>query len=116
MSDERFEVRDEPENHRYALIDLAEDRVAGEEVYVDVDAGDHTERVLVHTGVEDAYEGQGLASRLVGDVVNDIVGSGNRIVPVCPYVVKWLERHTEFAEHVVKPTPEHLKAAGVGGN
>jgi len=110
MTDDRFTVRDLPAESRYVLIDRGEDgtrsKEIGEESYVDV--GD--ERVLFHTGVSEEYGGQGLASRLVRAVVDDVVAAGKRIVPVCPYVVAWLPKHPEYSEHVVERRGEHVSA------
>jgi len=39
--------------------------------------------------------------------IEDAVAAGRVVVPVCPYVTKWLERHPEHAGHVVAPAPEH---------
>lgn len=115
MSDNRFRVENRPDEGRYVLLDLGEDgtgsTVAGEESYVDVTAADGSvQRVLFHTGVDEAYGGQGLAGRLVGEVVADVVAAGLKIVPVCPYVAKWLPKHPEYDEHVVAPSPTHLQA------
>ncbi|MEV7631020.1 GNAT family N-acetyltransferase [Microbacterium sp. NPDC089318] len=110
MTDERFEVRDVPDESRYVLIDRGDDGTRstqiGEESYVDV--GD--ERVLFHTGVSEEYSGQGLASKLVGAVVDDVIAAGKRIVPVCPYVVAWLPKHPEYQHHVVERRGEHVAA------
>jgi len=111
MTDERFEVRDEPEASRYVLIDHeSADLVIGEESYVDVRADSGPQRVLFHTGVSEDYGGQGLASFLVRHVVDDVVAHGYAIVPVCPYVVAWLPKHPEYDQHVVKPGTAHLRA------
>lgn len=114
MTQERFAVEDRPEESRYVLIDRGEDGseagVIGEESYVDVE-GDHgTERVFFHTGVSDEYSGQGLASVLVGAAVEQVIAAGSAVVPVCPYVVAWVKKHPEFAEHVVPAGPGHLRA------
>lgn len=110
MTAERFEVRDVPGESRYVLLDHGDDgspvTEIGEESYVDV--GD--DRVLFHTGVSDDYAGQGLASKLVRAVVDDIIASGRRIVPVCPYVVAWLPKHPEYQQHVVERRSEHVAA------
>lgn len=113
MNQDRFAVEHRPEESRYVLLDRTAEPATqeiGEESYVDVEATSGTQRVLFHTGVSDEYGGQGLASRLVQEVVDDVVAGGRSIVPVCPYVVKWLEQHSDYAEHVVKPRPEHLRA------
>ncbi|GAA3113730.1 putative GNAT family acetyltransferase [Kribbella aluminosa] len=110
MTDQRFEVQNRAEESRYVLIDHESGGVIGEEDYVDVTADAGVQRVLFHTGVSDEYSGQGLASRLVRAVVDDVIAQGYAIVPVCPYVAAWLPKHPEYADHVVKPRPEHLRA------
>jgi predicted GNAT family acetyltransferase len=110
VTDERFEVRDVPDESRYVLIDHGDDgsqaKEIGEESYADVGA----ERVLFHTAVSDEYSGQGLASKLVRAVVDDVVAAGKSIVPVCAYVVAGLPRHPAYADHVVERRPEHIAA------
>ncbi|MFI7421858.1 GNAT family N-acetyltransferase [Nonomuraea sp. NPDC049684] len=58
-----------------------------------------TKVVFTHTEVLPAYEGQGLASRLVEYALRTSVDTGLRIVPLCPYVARYIERHPEFKEH-----------------
>lgn len=109
----QFEVRDRTEESRYVLIDkdtTEHDPVIGQEAYVDVDSDDGIQRVLYHTEVSPAYGGQGLGSFLVKAVVEDTIARGYAVVPVCPYVAKWLPRHPAYAAHVVQPTPAHLRA------
>ena len=110
MTDERFTVQDVPAECRYVLLDRGEDGTSskeiGEESYVDV--GD--ERVLFHTGVSEEYGGQGLASKLVRAVVDDVVAAGRKIVPVCPYVAAWLPKHPEYDLHIVTRRGEHIAA------
>lgn len=107
MSDPRFTVENRPDEQRYVLIGHeAADAVIGEEAYVDVD----DDRVLFHTFVSDDYGGQGLASRLVTEVLDDLIAQGKHLVPVCPYVKAWLPKHHEYDEHVVQPTRTHLQA------
>ncbi|MFI9649473.1 GNAT family N-acetyltransferase [Streptomyces sp. NPDC052040] len=66
------------------------------------------QRVFFHTEVDEAYAGQGLASRLVQEALTDVRARGKRIVPVCPYVAKFLKRHEEFADITDPVTPEVL--------
>ncbi|HKC21259.1 MAG TPA: GNAT family N-acetyltransferase [Gaiellaceae bacterium] len=87
-----MEVRDNPEQSRFELIDGAE--LVGEILY-----RRYPDRiVLVHTEVSPALEGQGLASRLVAGALDDIGAEGLRVVPVCPFVRAYLQRHPEYAE------------------
>ncbi|WP_309129382.1 GNAT family N-acetyltransferase [Microbacterium sp.] len=103
----RYTVEHEPDQSRYVLVDreagASQPEEIGEESYVDVEG----ERVLYHTVVSDEYAGQGLASLLVREVVEDTIASGLRIVPVCPYVAAWLPKHPEYAEHVAERRAEH---------
>jgi len=57
-------------------------------------------RVLVHTGVHDGYEGLGLASKLAARALDDARAEGLHIVPQCPYVRSYLERHPEYQDLV----------------
>ncbi|MFJ3956747.1 GNAT family N-acetyltransferase [Arthrobacter sp. NPDC090010] len=114
MTQARFDVQDRPGESRYVLLDHGDDgsadTVIGEESYVDVHTDGATQRVLFHTGVDEQYAGQGLASVLVRAAVDDVVASGFSVVPVCPYVAAWLPRHPEYEQHVVKPRADHLRA------
>lgn len=64
----------------------------------------------VNTVVDEAYGGQGLAGRLTAFALDETVSAGLSIVPVCPYIKKYLEKHAEdHAGHVVVPTPDILQ-------
>ncbi|MFJ8086496.1 putative GNAT family acetyltransferase [Streptomyces sp. SAI-170] len=67
-----------------------------------------TQRVFFHTEVDDAFAGQGLAGKLVEEALTDVRAQGLRIVPVCPYVAKFLKKHTEFADITDPVTPDVL--------
>ena len=114
MTENRFTVADRPDEARYVLLDEAADggpAVIGEESYVDVPGEDDAvQRVLYHTGVSEDYAGQGLASVLVRAAVEDVIATGRRVVPVCPYVKNWLKKHPEHDRHVDRPRDAHLRA------
>ena len=116
MSDKQFTIHHLPDQQKYALVDTqatdehGNEAEIGQEAYLDLTTVDGTDRVLYHTVVSEEYGGQGLASRLVQEAVDDTVAAGHSIVPVCPYVTKWLEKNEQYAPHVRKPTPEHLQA------
>jgi len=59
---------------------------------------------LVHTEVQPKFEGRGLAARLVSDALADIRGRGLHVVPICPYVREYLERHPEDRDLIVTDT------------
>jgi predicted GNAT family acetyltransferase len=49
--------------------------------------------VFPHTQIDPAFAGQGLASRLVGTAMADVASRGETVVPLCPFVVKYLRGH-----------------------
>ncbi|MFE3760162.1 GNAT family N-acetyltransferase [Streptomyces sp. NPDC059104] len=95
-------VRRVDTRHRYEI--LVDGERAGLTAYRDRDG----QRVFFHTEIDDAHAGQGLAAILVEQALTDVRTSGKRIVPVCPYVAKYLTRHQEFADITDPVTPEVL--------
>jgi predicted GNAT family acetyltransferase len=87
---------------RYRYEILVDGRLAGFTEYRDRDA----QRVFFHTETDEAFAGQGLASVLVQQALSDARTSGMRIVPVCPYVARFLQKHDEFADITDPVTPE----------
>ncbi|MEU5846291.1 GNAT family N-acetyltransferase [Saccharopolyspora shandongensis] len=67
------------------------------------------QRVFYHTVIDDAFAGKGLASQLVQQALTDVRDSGKRIVPVCPYVAKYLKRHDGFDDITDAVTPDVLR-------
>ena len=61
------------------------------------DEGDDL-RVMHHTGVRPAFEGQGLAARLVRRALDDARADGVQVVPTCWYVAGYLDRHPDDAD------------------
>jgi predicted GNAT family acetyltransferase len=92
-----IDVRHEPTRHRYeALVDGV---LAGFTQYRPDAEGDAA-RVLsfVHTEVDDAFAGQGVASVLVRQALDDVRSRGLQIRAVCPFVRRYLERHAEYQD------------------
>ncbi|MFD7997964.1 GNAT family N-acetyltransferase [Streptomyces mirabilis] len=89
--------------HRYEIV--VDGQTAGLTAYRDRDG----QRVFYHTEINDAFAGRGLASLLVQQALTDARASGKRIVPVCPYVAKFLKKHDEFADMTDPVTPEVLQ-------
>jgi hypothetical protein len=51
-----------------------------------------------HTGVPDAFRGQGVGNALVERLVADARAEGVKIVPLCPFVNSWRARHPDWAD------------------
>jgi predicted GNAT family acetyltransferase len=60
-------------------------------------------RVFPHTEVDEAYEGRGLATIVIGEALAQTRAEGLRIVPMCPTVAAYVERHPEYADIVDRP-------------
>lgn len=57
---------------------------------------------LTHTEVPGELEGQGIASDLVKKVLADIQQKELKVVPLCPFVDKYIKRHPEWEFLVFK--------------
>jgi uncharacterized protein len=58
------------------------------------------ERDLVHTEVDDAFEGQGVGSALAREAVEQSLSTGVGVVATCSFIKGYVERHPELAEQV----------------
>jgi uncharacterized protein len=57
-------------------------------------------RLLTHTEVNEAMEGKGVGSDLVRYALEDIKARGERVVPMCPFVAAFMQRHREYTDLV----------------
>lgn len=48
---------------------------------------------FVHTEIDPAFQGQGVAGQLAEQALTDAAASGDTIVPLCPYIAKYLRGH-----------------------
>src|SRR5438128_5692343 len=55
---------------------------------------------FVHTEIDDRFEGQGLGSRLVSFALDDVRERGLEVLPFCPFVNGYIQRHREYADLV----------------
>jgi predicted GNAT family acetyltransferase len=55
-----------------------------------------------HTEIAPAFEGQGLASKLVQGALDDVRERGLRIIATCPYIVGWLPKHPDYEDLVAR--------------
>jgi predicted GNAT family acetyltransferase/glutaredoxin len=83
-----------PEASRYEL--RAGDRVIGEAAY-------HRRNgriAFTHTEVDEALEGRGLGSRLAAAALEDARSQGLEVVPLCPFMARFIDGHPEYEELV----------------
>ncbi|MFE3985223.1 GNAT family N-acetyltransferase [Nocardia tengchongensis] len=86
---------------QHFAINLGDTR-AGLTAYVDHGG----QRIFFHTEIGDAYAGQGLASKLIGAALTATRAAGKRIVPICPFVKAYVEKHHDFDDILDPVTPE----------
>lgn len=55
--------------------------------------------VFTHTETDPGFEGQGIGSALVRWALDDVRGQGYSVLPTCPFVRGYVERHAdEYAD------------------
>lgn len=99
------EIRDN--RARGVLEARAGGEVVGKIVYFTLDRPEAA-LVPVHTEVEPAHEGEGIAGSLARELYAMAAREGIAVAPLCPYVVKWAERHPDEAP---VPSGELVEAA-----
>ncbi|MFL5337031.1 MAG: GNAT family N-acetyltransferase [Geminicoccaceae bacterium] len=82
-------VRDNPAMSRFEMpsgdaIAFIEYRRAGDRI------------VLIHTEVPEALSGQGVGSKLVGSVLDQIRSQGSMVVARCEFVSAFIRRHPGY--------------------
>lgn len=80
-------VRNDERNRYEILID---DTVAG---FTVIEPDEQGRTVLPHTQIDPAYSGRGLGEALVGEALADLAERGDTVVPVCPFVVKYVRNN-----------------------
>lgn len=96
MSD--VEVRDNPEESRYEA--WLEGRLAGFAEY-QLRTG---AIVFTHTEVGEEFGGRGVGGALARGALDDVRAAGTReVVPRCPFIKGWLEKHPDYQDMVRQP-------------
>jgi len=57
-----------------------------------------------HTEIVPAYEGKGVGSTLARAVLDDARDKGRTVVPICPFIRGWLDKHAEYDDIVARTT------------
>jgi len=56
--------------------------------------------IFTHTEVAPAFEGQGVGSALAAGALDQVRASGERVVPLCPFIKAYIARHREYQDLV----------------
>ena len=57
---------------------------------------------FTHAEVPEAFEGHGIASAIAKTGLDWARAEGLKVVPKCPFVADYIERHPEYADLVVR--------------
>jgi len=96
MSAPQTTIADDPEGKRYEI--RSDGVLAGFVTY-------HLrpERIeLVHTEIYEEFEGRGLGSQLISFALDDARERGLAVLPSCPFVNDYLQRHRQYVDLVPK--------------
>jgi predicted GNAT family acetyltransferase len=55
---------------------------------------------LVHTEIDEEFEGRGLGSRLISFALDDAREKGLAVLPFCPFVNDYMQRHRQYVDLV----------------
>lgn len=89
-----IDVRDDPDRHRYEVF--LDGQRAGFTSYRQ-EPGQIT---FDHTEVDERFGGKGVGSGLVRGVLDDARRRELAVLPVCPFVNRYIKGHTEYADLV----------------
>lgn len=88
------EVHDDADDSKYTIT--VDGAVAGSARYVR--RGGRT--FFVHTEVDPSFEGRGVGSQLAEGALAAERSAGTPVVPLCPFIRHYIDRHSEYAESV----------------
>ena len=88
------EVVDVPEASRYEL------RLGGRLVGLAAYRRKNGRIVFTHTEVDESFEGRGFGGRLAAAALDDARRQGLEVVPLCPFIAHYIERHPDYEELV----------------
>jgi predicted GNAT family acetyltransferase len=92
--DARIVVSDAPERKRFEVT--VDGELSGFLVY----RSRKGLLALIHTEVENRFEGRGLGGRLARFALDQARAEGLAVLPFCPFVNDWMKRHPEYVDLV----------------
>jgi predicted GNAT family acetyltransferase len=89
-----IEVRDQPDESRFEIV--VDGEAAGFAVY-----RRRPGRILfVHTEIDPGFEGRGLGGQLAAAALDAVRVTGERVVPLCPFIAGYIDKHPEYQDLV----------------
>ncbi|MEU8044126.1 GNAT family N-acetyltransferase [Micromonospora echinofusca] len=91
-------VVDNPAKHRFEI--LVDDALAGFTAYLP--RGEVL--VFTHTEIDPRFQNMGVGAALVRGTLDQLRERGTTVVPRCPFMAAFIDRHLEYAD-LVTPEP-----------
>ncbi|MBQ1073827.1 N-acetyltransferase [Micromonospora sp. C31] len=89
-------VEDNPAKHRFEI--LVDDALAGFTAYLP--RGEVL--VFTHTEIDPRFQNMGVGAALVGGTLDELRERGTAVVPRCPFMAAFIDRHPEYADLVTR--------------
>jgi hypothetical protein len=71
----------------------------------------HDDRVAFnHAEVYPRFEGHGVGSTLAKSALDDVIGQGKTITPLCPFIVNYISHHPSYLAHVAAVHRQEIEA------
>lgn len=99
MNEQLPDIRIEDNGAKGRYVIVGPDGAEAEMTFTRI--GEH-QIIIDHTGVPDAFRGQGVGLRLVSRAVEDARAAGKTIIPLCPFAASQFRRHPEWADVLKK--------------
>lgn len=94
MGDVQLAITDDADSKRYVV------RVDGKRAGL-LQYRLRTEMIeLLHTEIYEEFEGRGLGSQLISFALNDARERGLAVLPFCPFVNDYIQRHRQYVDLV----------------
>ncbi|HUR89963.1 MAG TPA: GNAT family N-acetyltransferase [Ramlibacter sp.] len=93
MANDTPNISDHPERHRYELD--VDGRLAAR---IDYRVKDGHSIDLIHTEVDPAHEGQGLASKIAKFALDDARAKGRKVIASCEYIASYVRKHAQYED------------------
>ncbi|MDG4809121.1 GNAT family N-acetyltransferase [Micromonospora sp. WMMD1120] len=87
-------VEDNPAKRRFEI--LVDDALAGFTAYLP--RGEVL--VFTHTEVDRGFQGRGVGGALIRGTLDQLRARGTKVVPQCPFVAAFIDKHPEYADLV----------------
>ena len=102
--DDAVAIADSPERSRFEIT--VDGEVAGFAQYVRRGG----RLIFVHTEIDPRFEGRGLGSKLASGALDLARKAGDPVVPLCPFIAAYIEKHPEYEDLVDNDLLAHVDA------